>query len=104
VGNGWVRNTSGWNDVHETISVLANRTYRITAWVRTSANNTAGYFGLRTLGGQVLGERQYGNLPGYTQLTVDVATGSNTSLVLYAGLWANGDTWAQVDDVSATLL
>jgi hypothetical protein len=22
--------------------------------------------------------------------------------VVYAGLWANGDTWAQVDDVSVT--
>jgi S-formylglutathione hydrolase FrmB len=104
VGNGWVRNTSGWNDLHQTISVAANRTYRVTAWVRTSANNTAGYVGLRTLGGQVVGERGYGNLPGYTLLSVDVATGASTSLVLYAGLWANGDTWAQVDDVSVTLL
>lgn len=104
VGNGWVRSTSGWNDLHQTISVQANRTYRVTAWVRTSANNADGYLGLRTLGGQVLGERRYGRLDGYAPLTVDVATGGNTSLVLFAGLWANGDTWAQVDDVSVTLL
>ena len=25
-----------------------------------------------------------------------------TSVVLYAGLWANGDTWFQIDDVTAT--
>src|SRR6185503_8487478 len=67
-GNGWVRNTSGWNDVHQTISVTANRTYVIKAWIRTSGNNTSGYFGLRTTGGQVLGEQQFGNLGGYTQL------------------------------------
>ncbi|MCU1449612.1 MAG: putative esterase, partial [Acidimicrobiales bacterium] len=42
-GNGWARNTSGWNDVHQTITVTANRTYTISAWIRTSANNTDGY-------------------------------------------------------------
>ena len=102
VGNGWVRNTSGWNDVHQTISVQSNRTYTITAWIRTSANNTAGFFGLRTTGGQVVGERSFGRLDGYTQQSVTVSSGSNTSLVAYAGLWANGDTWLQIDDVSAS--
>jgi S-formylglutathione hydrolase FrmB len=100
-GNGWARNTSGWNDLHQTISVTANRTYTISAWVRTSANNTDGYFGLRTIGGQVLGERRFGRLDGYTNLSVSVNTGAQTSVVIYAGLWANGDTWLQVDDVSA---
>ena len=28
-------------------------------------------------------------------------TGANTSVVVYAGLWANGDTWLQLDDVAA---
>jgi S-formylglutathione hydrolase FrmB len=100
-GNGWVRNNTGWNDVHQTIGVQANHTYTITAWVRTSANNADGYFGLRTLGGQVLGETHFGRLDGYTQLTVTVNTGANTSAVVYGGLWANGDTWLQIDDVSA---
>jgi S-formylglutathione hydrolase FrmB len=104
VGNGWVRNTSGWNDVHQTISVATNRVYRVTAWVRTSANNASGYFGLRTLGGQVLGERWFGSLGGYTQLSVDVNTGANSSVVLFGGLWANGDTWLQIDDVTAVAL
>jgi S-formylglutathione hydrolase FrmB len=99
--NGWVRNNTGWNDVHQTLSVQANRAYTITAWVRTSTNNTDGYFGLRTLGGQVLGETKFGRLDGYTKLTVTVNTGANTSVVLYGGLWANGDTWLQIDDVAA---
>jgi hypothetical protein len=30
-----------------------------------------------------------------------VNTGANTSVVLYGGLWANGDTWLQIDDVAA---
>ncbi len=102
VGNGWVRNNTGWNDLHQTIAVAPNRTYTITAWVRTSANNTAGFFGLRTPGGQVLGERSFGRLDGYTQLSVTVSSGNNTSLVAFAGLWANGDTWLQIDDISAS--
>ncbi|MEY2477717.1 MAG: hypothetical protein QOG87_3032 [Actinomycetota bacterium] len=100
--NGWVRNTSGWNDAHQTISVAANRTYTVSAWIRTSANNADGYVGLRTTGGQVLGEQRFGRLDGYTNVTVSVNTGAQTSVVIYTGLWANGDTWLQVDDVSAT--
>jgi S-formylglutathione hydrolase FrmB len=99
-GNGWARNTSGWNDLHQTVAVQANRTYRITGWVRTSANNRDGYFGLRTASGQVLGEQRFAALGGYGQLTLTVNSGSNTALVAFAGMWANGDTWIQVDDVS----
>jgi hypothetical protein len=29
-----------------------------------------------------------------------VNSGAATSLVVYAGLWPNGDTWLQLDDVS----
>jgi S-formylglutathione hydrolase FrmB len=99
-GNGWVRNTTGWNDLHQTIAVSPNRTYRITAWIRSSANNANGYVGLRTTSGQVVGEQRFGYLNGYTQITVQANTGSNTSLVVFAGLWANGDTWLQLDDVA----
>jgi S-formylglutathione hydrolase FrmB len=99
-GNGWVRNTSGFNDLHQTIGVTANTTYAVSAWIRTSTNNADGYFGLRTASGQVVGEQRYGRLDGYTKVTATVNSGANTSLVIYAGLWANGDTWAQVDDVT----
>ena len=99
-----MRNTSGWNDVHQTIPVAPGRTYRVRAWIRTSGNNTGGYVGLRTGSGQVVGERPFASLGGYTQLEVSVSSGSNTSLVVFAGLWANGDTWLQVDDVSVVQL
>ena len=49
-------------------------------------------------------ERQaerFGRFDGYTKVTVNVSTGSNTSVVLFGGLWANGDTWMQIDDVAA---
>jgi S-formylglutathione hydrolase FrmB len=103
-GNGWIRNTSGWNNLFQTVTVDKNRNYRVTGWIRTSANNTDGYFGLRTTGGAVLGERKYGRFDNYTQITLDVNSGNNTQLQVYGGLWANGDTWAQIDDVSVTAL
>ena len=101
-GNGWARNTSGWNDLHQTIAVSPNRTYRVTGWIRSSANTTDGFFGLRTTSGQVVGEQRFGRLDGYTQLGTLVSTGSNTTLEVFAGMWANGDTWLQVDDVAVT--
>jgi hypothetical protein len=102
-GNGWVRNTSGWNDLHQTFTVTPNHTYTISGWIRTSQNNTDGYFGLRTTGGQVVGEQGFGRFDGYTKVTATVNSGSNTTLVIYAGLWPNGgDTWVQVDDVTVT--
>ena len=102
-GNGWVRHTSGWNDLHQTIGVTPNTTYTVSAWVRTSANNNNGFVGLRTPGGQVVGEQSFARLDGYTKVTSTVNSGSNSSLVFYTGLWANGgDTWAQVDDVTVT--
>lgn len=99
-GNAWVRNNRGWNDIHQTIGVVPNRTYQVTGWIRTSGNNSDGYFGLRTPSGQIVGEKKFGSFGGYTQVSLTVNSGSNTSLVVYAGLWANGDTWLQLDDVS----
>ena len=98
--NGWVRASDGWNDLHQTIFVAPNRSYQVSGWVRSSSNNTDGYFGLRTPAGQVLGEQRFGRLDNYTQLSVTVNSGANTSLVVYGGMWANGDTWLQLDDVA----
>jgi S-formylglutathione hydrolase FrmB len=102
VNNGWVRNTSGWNDIHQTVPVAANTNYTLTGWIRTSANNNAGYFGVRTTGGTVISEQEYNALAGYTQLTVHLNSGNNTSVQVYGGLWPpnNQDTWAQFDDFS----
>jgi S-formylglutathione hydrolase FrmB len=100
-GNGWVRHNAGWNALHQTIGVSANSTYKVSAWIRTSTNNTDGYMGLRTTGGQVVGETKFTRLDNYTNVTATVNTGSNTTLQMFAGLWAaNGDTWAQIDDVT----
>jgi S-formylglutathione hydrolase FrmB len=101
--NGWVNNTTGWNDIDQTVPVAANTEYTLTGWLRTSGNNSAGYFGVRDTSGNVIGEDEYNSLGGYTQLTVSLNTGNNTSVVVYGGLWAqNQGTWMQIDDVSLT--
>ncbi|MBN9618984.1 MAG: DUF4185 domain-containing protein [Actinobacteria bacterium] len=101
VGNGWVRNDTGWNDIHQTVSVQPNTTYQLSGWLRTSDNSDNGFFGLRTTGGTVLGEAHYTNLYGYQHVTVDVNTGANSSVVVYGGVWTNdGDIWLQIDDVT----
>ena len=57
---------------------------------------------MRDTSGNVISEDEYNSLPGYTQLTVQFNTGSNTSVVVYGGLWPPNfeDTWMQIDDVS----
>jgi len=96
-------NDNKWNDIHQTVAVAPNTDYTLTGWVRTSSNNTDGYFGVRKVDGTVVSEQKYGNVPGYTQQTVHLNSGDNTQLVVYGGVWAlHGDTWAQFDDLSLT--
>jgi S-formylglutathione hydrolase FrmB len=100
--NGWVRNTNGWNDIDQTVTVQPNTNYTLTGWLRTSSNNDAGYFGVRDTNGNVISEDEYNSLPGYTQLTVQFNSASNTRVVVYGGVWPPNweDTWMQIDDVS----
>lgn len=101
--NGYVRNGSGWNAIKQRIAVQPYTNYTLKGWVRTSSNNTQGYFGARAINdGPVISETSFAALGSYTQLTVNFNAGANGVVELYAGLWANGDTWLQLDDVSVT--
>ena len=71
--------------------------------MRTSANSNDGYFGARLLGGgAILNEVHLTQgYAGYTQVSVQLTTGSSHSVEVYAGLWAHdADTWMRVDDLS----
>jgi hypothetical protein len=100
--NGWLRSNTGWNDLHQTLALQPNRRYRLSGWIRTSGNNTAGYFGVRTTSGTVIAEQHFASLAAYTQLDVVVNVGPDTQIQAYAGMWASGDTWIQVDDLALT--
>lgn len=103
LNNAFVRYGTGWNAVKQEVFVERNTNYTLSSWIRTSSNNTSGYFGARLLnGGAILNETTFGNLPGYTKLTVQFNSGNAHSVEIFAGMWANGDTWIQVDDFSLT--
>ncbi|WP_206663824.1 DUF4185 domain-containing protein [Robertmurraya kyonggiensis] len=99
--NGYVRNGSGWNAIKQRVVVQPNTNYTLKGWVRSSSNNSEGYFGVRVPNdGAVIKENKFGSLSNYTEQTVTFNSGPNSVVELYTGIWANGDTWAQVDDVS----
>ncbi|HZG58802.1 DUF4185 domain-containing protein [Paenibacillus sp.] len=102
--NAYVRNTSGWNAVKQEIFVEPNTSYTLTGWVRTSANNSDGFFGARLPnGGPILNEVPFDAFGNYTQLSVTFNSGSNGSVEIFAGIWAhNADTWMQMDDFRLT--
>lgn len=96
--NGWVRNTSGWNDMHEQIVTHPGGRYRVSGWLRSSASTTDGYFGVRQ-GERVIAEQRFGHLQDYTRFSVEFVA-DTASMDVFAGIWAvHGDTWVQVDDV-----
>src|SRR5690606_4762067 len=71
---------------------------------RTSANMNNGYFGARVpVDGQVISEVHLDSpMPNYTQVTVNFNSGPHNFVEVFAGIWANGDTWLQLDDASLT--
>jgi hypothetical protein len=99
--NAYARYNAGWQDVHQTVPVAANTSYRLTGWVRTSSNSDNGFFGVRDTAGAVISEAHFTSVGSWTRFTVDVSSGSRTAVVVYGGVWTDhGDIWIQLDDVS----
>ena len=99
--NAWANTSEGWSDVKQQFAVKPHTKYRLTGWVRTSANNNNAYFGVRLVGGGPWKEQKFERHDAYTQLTVDFDSGPHTVFEVFAGKWANGgSTWIQVDDVN----
>ncbi|WP_169582074.1 MULTISPECIES: choice-of-anchor Q domain-containing protein [Microbacterium] len=100
--NGWLATSgTGWGALRQTIAVTTNSTYRVTVWVRTSANVNNAWLGAKTTSGSVLGEVRHGQAAGYTRFIVTFNTGGNSTVVLHTGTWGAGaGTWMQIDDVS----
>lgn len=114
-GNGWVRNTSGWNAINNLINVEPNSECSVTAWLRTSDTLTDGYMSVRPYNsdgsvGSVINELKLvgAGAPnpqnrGYNLYTVEFNSGSSNKILFYVGLWGNGrDSWIQTDDVEVS--
>jgi len=95
-------NVSGLSTVSQTVAVSPGGNYRLSAWVRTSADLRDGYLGVRTPDGRVLRETKFARLDPYTKVTLDIAAGSHALLEIFVGLRVrnNQDTWVQTDDLS----
>jgi len=101
--NGFVRYNSGWHDIHQVVAVTPNTNYRLTGWLRTSANNDNGFFGVRNVGGAPISEVNFHAVGPWTRYTVTFNSGSRTSVEVFTGIWTdNGDMWVQVDDYALT--
>ncbi len=106
-GNGWVRNTTGWNAINTWVSVVPNAECRASAWIRLSPQMTAGYMTAKSHYGTTINEiRLVGPGPynpahkNYNQYVFDFNPGNASSVLFYVGMWGNGrDAWAQIDDV-----
>jgi hypothetical protein len=91
-----------WSAIAQTVSVATNTNYVLTGWVSDSANGAfaRGEFGVRTSGG-VIRQTTIQPKSSYTQLSVSFNSGSNTSIVVYAGFTPAGSgAWLRLDDVS----
>jgi hypothetical protein len=96
--NVWLRNATGWNCIRQAVTVTPNTEYRLIGFVKTSQNNSDGYFGVRDPAGNIIKEVRFGRYDDYSKQTVQFNSGSNTSVTVFIGMWAGGDTWIQVDN------
>jgi hypothetical protein len=103
LNNGWTGWQNGWNALIQRVPVAQNTNYTLTGYVQTSSTVIDGYFGVRNSNNSVLKEVKYGTMTAYTPLTVSFNSGTNTSVVVFAGHWINDvGAWMHLDDVSLT--
>lgn len=99
----FVRYNSGWRDIWQDVSVEPGTKYRLTGFLRTSVNSDNGFFGARSLGGDVLAEANFRSVGPWTRFTVEFDSGDLDAVQVFGGVWTNsGDIWMQLDDVSLT--
>ncbi|MFI6389841.1 DUF4185 domain-containing protein [Nonomuraea sp. NPDC050540] len=99
--NAFARYNRGWHDLYQVVTVAPNTRYVMTGWLRTSANNDNGFFGVRDPGGAPFSETNFRAVGSWTRYQVAFDSGPRTSVEVFAGIWTdNGDMWLQLDDVS----
>ncbi len=94
-----------WVAITQTVTsnVAANTNYTLTGWINNSnsAGLAGGFFGVKATSGTVIAQTAIPLTTPYVQLTVNFNSGSNTSLVVFAGYTpSGGSSWMHLDDVS----
>lgn len=97
--SGIARGANGWQELHQNIAVRPNSHYKLTGWLKT--NGTEAVLGARTLRGNTLAVRKTGASATYKRFSMDVRTGKDPMIQLYAGVFGSGtDVTLHVDDVT----
>ncbi|HVR83909.1 MAG TPA: glycoside hydrolase family 16 protein [Planctomycetota bacterium] len=102
--------TGAWSDIVQTISVTPNTNYTLSCFIQTDDVFAAqGLMGAFVGDGVQLASKSFGQMSNFTQLTVSFNSGSNTSVVAFAGFtdqgpgaWIHVDTWSMVDPPGST--
>jgi|SRR6266498_4633020 len=98
--NAWARNIVGWNGIRQKVRLVAGNVYKLKAFVRTSGNVRAGYFGFRNASQRPLSEIKFGKLVTYRELRVSFRPTWTGTYYVFTGFWAPGqDAWIQIDNV-----
>lgn len=100
--NGYAAGSLGRNEIRQTVNVLPQHHYQLTAWLRTSSTIENGYFGARNIDGTNIKRLLLSPLHDYTQIVIEFETNAQTELEIYANVAAikGRDAWLQIDDVS----
>ncbi|MCL2464404.1 MAG: DUF4185 domain-containing protein, partial [Micrococcales bacterium] len=114
VNEAYVRNTSGWNDIHQTVSVTPHTDYQLTVWVRPDASAAAiaakvdNAIGIRDTTGTIVKQTDFSptsTTDSWQRETLDFNSGPLSSVEVYGGLTAqniDSGTPLWLDDFSLT--
>jgi len=115
IGNGWARNYTGWNSMNNWAHVVPGAQCYLGGWLRHSNTITGGYFSVRGVNGDgsltvPLNEVHLtGPNPSnpananYNYYNVAFNPGWRSRVLIYVGLWGNGqDSWIQADDIAVS--
>ncbi|MDU7361851.1 MAG: DUF4185 domain-containing protein [Propionibacteriaceae bacterium] len=106
----WVRASGGEHLMTQNVAVTPYTDYRLTGWLTTGdavgGNAGEGMIGARPteIGTDVIAEKKFKDLDGYTKFVVEFNSGANRQIQVYAGSTMTGDRWVQGDDFSLVAL
>jgi hypothetical protein len=90
------------SDIVQTISITPHTSYTLSCYIQTGDDFPAqGSVGARAPGGTILASQAFGLSKDYTQISVTFSSGTNTSVVIFAGFTSNagkGGAWIHADD------
>lgn len=102
LNNAWLRAAKNGSSLYQTLAVLPNHTYTLSAWVKTGGKHEA-ILGVKTISGDVINEVRLQSSVSYNQQTVTFNSGPHSLIQVYAGLrGTDTNSWINLDEVALT--